>query len=284
MTAMTRFGVAALLAACAPASAAPSPQPPATVDRMIVLDCGAASAPDLSQWTPGSNAGRPVTFSDNCYLIRHHADWLIWDTGVDDDYARLPRGKVVAHHVRGTVRRTLAAQLAEVGIKPADVTLIAFSHGHFDHVGNSRLFPRAKWLVQRRERDAMFGPDPARYGFVPTLYATMRDNPTEILDGDRDVFGDGSVRIVATPGHTPGHQSLLVRLPRTGPVILTGDAAHSLDSFAQRRVPSFNADAEETRSSIDRLRALASIEGAQLWVNHDRVQSDAIGRGPRVVE
>jgi N-acyl homoserine lactone hydrolase len=253
----------------------------AAVDQMFVLDCGEASAPDLSQWSPGAHQGRPITYSNNCYLIRHGHDWLLWDTGISDAFAELPEGKVVAHHVRGVVRRTLASQLQEIGLGPNEVTYIAFSHAHFDHVGNSRLFTRAKWLVQQAEYDAMFGNDARKFGFLPDLYRTMKDNPLQILNGDHDVFGDGAVRVIATPGHTPGHQSLLVRLPNSSPVILSGDAAHLLESFSHRRVPSFNADAASTRASIDKLSAIAEQTGAKILVNHDREQSAAVQRAWR---
>lgn len=249
-----------------------------TIDDMLVLDCGQATATDLSQWSPGNHPGRPITFSNHCYLIQHGSDWFLWDTGVSDELANLPDGKVIAHHVRGIVKRTLESQLRELGVRPDEVTHIAFSHAHFDHVGNSRLFTRARWYVQQPEYDAMFGRDAASYGFRLELYRTMRDNPRQLLDGDHDVFGDGAVRIIATPGHTPGHQSLFVRLPDGNSVILTGDAAHLLENLEHRRVPSFNADAAATRASIDKLRDLAVRTGATIIVNHDREQSALVQR------
>jgi glyoxylase-like metal-dependent hydrolase (beta-lactamase superfamily II) len=254
-----------------------------TVEAMYVLDCGMASAPDLSQWTPGAHEGKPANFSNNCYLIKHRKGWMLWDTGISDDLATLPDGKVVAHEVRGIVRRPLAGQLKELGIEPKSVNFIAFSHGHFDHVGNSRLFPQSTWLVQAPEYSAMFGPDTKRFGFLPELYATMKNNPRKLLSGDHDVFGDGSVLVLSTPGHTPGHQSLLVRLPRTGTVILSGDAVHLAENFAHRRAPSFNADAEQTKASIDKLRMLSAQQAAQLWINHDRQQSEAVRQAPQPI-
>lgn len=256
----------------------------AAVEKMFVLDCGEATAPDLSQWSPGIHPGRPITFSNNCYLIRHGSDWLLWDTGVSDEFAKLPEGKVVAHHVRGIVKRTLESQLLEIGVRPQDVTHIAFSHAHFDHVGNSRLFTQARWLVQKPEYEAMFGRAAADFGFRLDLYRTMKDNPLQLLDGDHDVFGDGAVRIIATPGHTPGHQSLFVRLPSNDAVILSGDAAHLLENFAHRRVPSFNVDADKTRASIDKLRAMAEQTGAKILINHDREQSATVPRAWRPAE
>jgi glyoxylase-like metal-dependent hydrolase (beta-lactamase superfamily II) len=88
-----------------------------------------------------------------------------------------------------------------------------------------------------------------------------------------DVFGDGSATIVSTPGHTPGHQSLLVHLPRTGWVLLSGDAAHFRDNWDNRRVPSMNTSAEQTLASLQRLADLLAEKHGQLWINHDLTQS-----------
>lgn len=254
------------------------------VQAMYVLDCGTATAPDLSQWTPGAHKGKPVNFSNNCYLIKHDKGWMLWDTGVSDELAKLPGGKVVAHDVRGIVRHPLTDQFRQLGVEPKAVNFIAFSHAHFDHVGNSRLFPQSTWLVQESEYAAMFGPDTKRFGFLPELYATMKNNPRKVLNGDHDVFGDQAVVVLSTPGHTPGHQSLLVRLPRTGAVILSGDAVHLAENFAHRRSPSFNADAEQTMASIDKLRLLSAKHGAQLWINHDRQQSEAIRQARQPIQ
>jgi N-acyl homoserine lactone hydrolase len=255
----------------------------ATAKRMYVLDGGEAKVEDISQWSPGVNVGQPRTFSNNVYLIEHGDDWMVWDTGLDDELTRIPEGKVVAHDVRGVVSRTLASQLAEVGIDPADITIIAFSHAHFDHVGNSRLFRRARWYVQQTEHDAMFGGDHEKYGFLPHLYETMKQNETVTLGGDHDIFGDGSVCIISTPGHTPGHQSLLVRLPGAGAVILSGDVAHFRDNLCHRRVPAFNADKELTRQSMDKIDALTDAEEAQLLINHDAQQNATIRHAPQSI-
>src|SRR5262249_10310523 len=156
-------------------------------------------------------------FSDNCYLIRHSRGILLWDTGVPDAVATMPDGMVVANGAI-TFRRakTLAAQLAEIGVKPSDVTYVAISHTHGDHVGNVGLFPSATVVIREAEYDwALTQP-------VKPAFGTAQ--PIERLAGDRDVFGDGSVVILSTPGHSPGHQSLLVVLPKTGAVVLSGDA------------------------------------------------------------
>jgi glyoxylase-like metal-dependent hydrolase (beta-lactamase superfamily II) len=142
---------------------------------------------------------------------------LLWDTGVTDAIATLPNGQVPADPKAVHWRRPKMGQLEEISVRPADIKLVAVSHTHPDHIGNVELFPQGTLLVQKAEYD---WPNPLGDGrFNP-------DHPVIKLDGDFDVFGDGSATILATPGHTPGHQSLLVKLPKTGALILSGDAVH----------------------------------------------------------
>lgn len=285
-----RAWVALWLAALALAGAgcaappAPTDKTPVGVQRLYVLYCGEAHIPDVSPWSPGFNAGKPAVFSDNCYLIHHGKDWMLWDTGYPDTLSATPEGIVGPRNSRAMRTRTLVDQLAQIGVTPAQITVLAFSHTHGDHVGNGNLFTAATLYIQQAEYDAAFGPEPARFGFVPATYEKLRGNPVVKLHGDHDIFGDGSVRIVATPGHTPGHQSLLVRLPRTGAVVLSGDVAHFSENFVERRVPGFNFDREQSRASMDRVDALVKAEHAQLWINHDSAQSATLVHAPGFYE
>jgi N-acyl homoserine lactone hydrolase len=94
------------------------------------------------------------------------------------------------------------------------------------------------------------------------------------------VFGDGSITIISTPGHTPGHQSLLVKLPKTGAVVLSGDAVHFKDNFENRRVPEFNTDRDQSFASMQRIADVLAREKAQLWINHDKAQTDRLKKAP----
>ena len=272
-------GLLALAAGCATVG-----PPSGGVQRLYVLYCGEAHIPDVSPWSPGFNVGKPADFSDNCYLIRHGDDWLLWDTGFADALASIPEGTLGARGMRAMRRRTLASQLAEIGVAPDDVRFLAFSHSHGDHVGNGNLFTAATLYIQEAEYDAAFGPEPSKYGFAPATYDRLRASKVVKLHGDHDVFGDGSVRILSTPGHTPGHQSLLVRLPKTGPVVLSGDLAHFEENFVMRRAPGFNFDVEQSKQSIDRIAALLKTEHAQLWINHDAKQNATIPHAPQAIE
>ncbi|MGJ4945798.1 N-acyl homoserine lactonase family protein [Bradyrhizobium sp. HKCCYLS1011] len=251
-----------------------------TVERLYVLNAGIAVAPDRAVYTPGKWQGEQVTLTCNAYLIRRAGQWTLWDTGIDDAIGRESGGRVIAHNIRGIVVRTIACQLADIGITPADVSRVILSHAHFDHVGNARLFTHATWHMQRREHEAMFGPDYAQHGYTPPLYADLARAQVELMDGDHDIFGDGSVQVISTPGHTLGHCSLLVRLPKSGPVLLSGDVAHDSYNMVHRCVPTMNADAEASRQSMARIAAIVHAEQAQLWLNHDTVQSATIPHAP----
>ena len=247
------------------------------IERLHVLDCGQNVGRDQSRWTPGVNEGKPMEFSDNCYLIRHAKGILLWDTGVPDAVAAMPDGMVVGGGAM-TYRRakTLAAQLAELGVRPADVTYVAVSHTHGDHVGNLGLFPTSTILIQGAEYDWAMG--------LPTKPAFVATQTIQKLAGDRDVFGDGSVVILSTPGHTPGHQSLLVVLPKTGALVLSGDAVHFRDNWEQRRVPSMNTSREQTLASLERIAGVLAERKATLWINHDKAQSATLRYAPASYE
>lgn len=257
-----------------------------SVDRMYVLECGHSKTGDVSaNWSPGINVGMVREFSDNCYLIRHSNSLFLWDSGMSDAIAAKPNGVSAAGGLLTLwVHRTLASQLEELGLAPTDITHLAFSHFHPDHVGNANLFTRATLYIQEAEYDAAFGLDPAHYSFNPALYAKLRANPTVQLTGDHDVFGDGSVVILSTPGHTPGHQSLLVRLPKRGAVVLSGDMVHFRENWDNRIVPARNFDKNGSLASMQRIAELLETEHAELWINHDKAQSDSIPKSPQFVQ
>jgi N-acyl homoserine lactone hydrolase len=279
---LAAFTVLAIVAGCAGSGGAR----PGTVERLYVFNCGESTVQDVSRWTPGVNVGKPAAFSANCYLLRHARGWMMWDSGINDNVATMPkgfqRGKLSPHYI---LRKPLRFALAEIGVDPGKIEHVAFSHTHGDHVGNGNLFAGATLYIQQAEYDIAFGAEAvSKWNFEVTSYDKLRANKTIKLNGDHDVFGDGSAVIIATPGHTPGHQSLLVRLPKTGPVILSGDMVHLQDNWTHRRVPSFNFDVAQSLKSMEKVAALMQKTGAKLWINHDKAQSDAIPKAPQFVE
>jgi N-acyl homoserine lactone hydrolase len=243
------------------------------VERLYILNCGEGVAGDISRWSPGVNEGKSMDFVDNCYLIKHAQGWFLWDTGIPDAVAAMPNGlapsdpKAVYWHRP----KTLAAQFDQLGVKPGDVKAMAVSHTHPDHVGNVEMFPASMLYVQKSEYEWPGANNEPR--FKP-------GHPVTKLEGDRDVFGDGSVTILSTPGHTPGHQSLLIRLPHTGAVVLSGDAVHFKANWDNRGVPTPNFSKEQTLASMQRLSDTLAKEKAQLWINHDKAQRDGLKLAP----
>jgi N-acyl homoserine lactone hydrolase len=243
------------------------------VERLYVLNCGEGVAGDISRWSPGVNEGKSMDFVDNCYLIKHTQGWLLWDTGISDAVAAMPNGLAPADPKAVYWRRpkTLAAQLDQLGVAASDLKAMAVSHTHPDHIGNVEMFPATMLYVQKAEYEWPGANNEPR--FKPA-------HPVTKLEGDRDVFGDGSVIILSTPGHTPGHQSLLVKLPRTGAVVLSGDAVHFKSNWDNRGVPSLNFNKEQTLSSMQKLSETLTKEKAQLWINHDKAQRDSLKMSP----
>lgn len=236
-----------------------------------MIECGDGHAKDQSRWSPGVNVGVGLDLSDNCYLIRHKKDWLLWDTGIADAVADRPEG--VTSEASGTTWKRpgkLVDSLAKLGVCPSDVHWVAISHSYPDHIGNVELFPGSTLLVQTAEYNWPNADGSAR--FLPT-------HRVKKLDGNTDVFGDSSVEILSTLGDTPGHQSLLVHLRNTGCVVQSVDAAHLQDNWNNRRVPSMNVDAAATRAPLEKISETLDREHGELWINHDKPQS--VGKSTR---
>jgi N-acyl homoserine lactone hydrolase len=244
--------------------------------RMYVLDCGRLIAKDQSRWTPGVNAGQPREFSNNCYLFQHERGTLLWETGVPDSVAEHKDGLTAPSGAIVWFRdKTLKSQLKSLGVKPDDVTYVAISHAHGDHIGNAKAFAKSKTLMQKLEHESAMKMIPRPLN---------DDQNVEMLSGDRDVFGDGSITIISTPGHTPGHQSLLVKLPKTGVLILTGDLVHFQYMWDNKVVPPFNFNKEQSLVSIERIATLLAGHKAQLWIGHDKDITAKVDRAPKFYE
>ena len=250
-------------------------------DRLYRIDCGHSLANDESVWTPGENIGKSIEFSSTCYLIRHGGSSLMWDTGVPEATMGDPKGwstlpKLIVYHLD----RTITSQLAEIGLKTGDIDYVAISHTHGDHVGNVKLFPDATVLLQRAEYDWInSGPltDPNLNQLV-ILARQLMGHPKnlKLIDGDLDVFGDGSVILISTPGHTPGSQSLMVHLANSGYIVLSGDVVHLQENFEKNIVPALNVDKAQSLASMQRVRDIMQSYNAKLFINHDKAQADRL--------
>jgi N-acyl homoserine lactone hydrolase len=190
-----------------------------------------------------------------------------------------PAGTITAF-----MKKPLAESLKEIGLAPADIQHFAMSHSHSDHSGNANLFAASTVYMQQAEYDAVFGPEPQKYNFIAANFENLRGAKIVRLKGEHDVFGDGSVLIKPAPGHTPGHQVLLVQLPKSGLIMLSGDMVHLLYSWERNIVPSFNFDIPRSYRTIEEMKAYVAKTGAKLWVNHDLEQHLSIPKAPQYVE
>jgi N-acyl homoserine lactone hydrolase len=259
----------------------PDPTKAGFADKLYRLDGGHSLANDESVWTPGENVGRSIAFSSTCWLIQRGSQWLLWDTGVPESALNDPKGwstlpKLIVYHLD----KTLTDQLATIGLKTTDITYVALSHTHGDHIGNVRLFPDSTILIQRAEYEWISSPDGPNDNVnqLKALARKLMGTPRhlKLLDGDTDVFGDGSVTLVSTPGHTPGSQSLLVHLKNSGFIILSGDVVHLEENFEKDAVPSLNTDKAASIASMERIRRMIATYKAKFFINHDKTESDAL--------
>jgi len=234
--------------------------------RLYVFDCGTLHIADPGRFSLTMDEVSTLELSVPCYLIEHPDGTLLWDAGLSDSLAE-GSPHTQANGTVTTVTATLRAQLEELGYQPADITYLALSHLHYDHAGNANAFVASIWLVQRPEHEAAFGD--AQGFFDRSLYADLEHSETMLLDGDHDVFGDGTVVIKSAPGHTPGHQVLFVDLAETGPVVLSGDLYHFPENRTLKRVPTFNFDEAQTLDSMDLVEDFLIETGARLWIEHD---------------
>jgi glyoxylase-like metal-dependent hydrolase (beta-lactamase superfamily II) len=259
----------------------PDPAKAAVAERLYRLDCGHSLANDESVWTPGANVGRDIEFSSTCWLIKHGHEWLLWDTGVPESAINDPQGwstlpKLIVYHLD----KSITGQLAAIGLTPGDIGRVAISHTHGDHIGNVVLFPNSTIVMQGAEYRWIHSPDGPNDN-VNQLMALARKllgtpKNLQLIEGDTDLFGDGSVTLLSTPGHTPGHQSLLVHLRNSGFILLSGDVVHLEENFENNIVPSLNTDKAASIASMARVRQLLVTYKATLFINHDKKQTDTL--------
>ncbi|MEC8346880.1 MAG: N-acyl homoserine lactonase family protein [Pseudomonadota bacterium] len=249
---------------------------------LYVFNCGDFRFPSVANFSIGDDETTVRELVVPCYIINHPRGTLLWDGGLPSAIANISgwqRNPETGVQVR--MQQTLQSQLLEMdlGFDLTSINLAAFSHIHYDHVGVANELTNAKWLVQRGDYEvvAKGGTVP---GYDPALLAEIKKRPTQLLDGDYDVFGDGKVRLISATGHTPGHQVLYVELADFGPLMLSGDLYHFRLSRDQRRVPMFNVDKNQTLAAMDKVEALVSETGATFWIEHDAALFETLKLAP----
>ena len=250
--------------------------------RLYVFDCGTLDIPDTSPYQLKKEELATPLMSVACFLIAHPKGNLIWDAGAVPESAFKDGKPGMMRYA--TAKRPFRTQLAEVGYKPADIQYLALSHFHWDHVGNANLFAGSTWLVRKADRDVMFG-DPPSPRTQPENFSALKNAKTTYLTtDDYDVFGDGTVVIKSTPGHSPGHQSLYLKLAKTGPVVLSGDLYHYPEERKLNKIPTTEFDAKQTIASRAALEAFLKKSGAQLWIQHDYTANAKLKKAPQFYE
>ena len=276
---MMKFAIGAAAVLLGTAATAQAPVSPAL--EMWRLGCGELQLSDAESFSDAHlYDGQPRTLTDSCYLIRHHDHYLLWDAG-------LPGALVGTSMTQGpftvTVERSITDQLGNLGLVAADIDFVGVSHYHFDHIGQLADFGDATLLINQRDWDVVTS-QPAQDGLIDTtLFAPWLGDDAgavEAFPGDKDVFGDGSVIIKAMPGHTPGHSALLVRLPRKGDVLLTGDLYHFAEQIENRGVPQFNTNRADTLASMERFDATVEALDATVIIQHDPRHLDRLPAFP----
>ena len=247
--------------------------------RLYLFDCGVIHTNNGDAYSLKKEEMASTEMSIPCILVAHPKGTLMWDNGYIPDRAFPPGGGQASSGVV-TQDKPLLPQMAAAGYRPADITFLSMSHYHGDHVANANSFAAATWLVRKVERDRMFS-DPPIPRSDPANYSLLKESKTILLEkNEHDVFGDGTVVIKSTPGHTPGHNVLFLRLKNTGPVVLSGDLYHYPEERSLNRLPVAEFNREQTAASRAELEAFLKQTRAQLWIEHDIIANAKLKKAP----
>jgi len=248
-----------------PRPAGLAPLPRVTSARLYVLDCGTLINNRPEDYNLTREEVADTNMAVTCFLVIHPKGILLFDTGLSDRLVGRPLYENYIFGYGQIKMNTLSGQLADIGVAPADITYLALSHSHIDHIGNANDYAGSIWLAQRAEMEAMFGAHPAPPWAEE--YAALKHARTQALEGDHDVFGDGTVILKYTPGHTPGHQSLYVKLAKSGGVVISGDLYHYGEERKLNRMPT-PEQKSATPASRAQIEQFLKQEHAQLWIGH----------------
>jgi len=246
--------------------------------KLYVFDCGMIRLGSLQGFSIEDDETEVRDLSVPCYIIEHENGRLLWDGGLASIKADVDGWQGEGMMTR--LDKTFSEQLPVIGLDMSSFDYAAYSHMHWDHVGVANEVMGATLIIQERELEATFGDEVTVPGIDQTLFDSLKTAERIVIDGDYDVFGDGRVRIISAPGHTPGHQVLFIELAGTGPIVLSGDLYHFAISRQDRRVPSFNVDRDLTLASMDRVESLVQETGATMWIEHELALFETLNKAP----
>ncbi len=233
------------------------------------------------------------------FVIKHPKGNVLFDTGNNDKLITDSTywGKLASvFEVKMTPEDAIDAQLAKIGLKPDDIKYVVVSHMHLDHGGNVGKFPNSTLIIQDDELSfAMFPDEPFAGGYIPGDAQVLRSpvgtsKPSLMdmvrLEGDYDLFGDGSVVVHRSRGHTKGSQMLMVRLPKTGSTILTGDAVYFRENIEKNLIPNIALayDPVGIVKGYDWVRRMKATENANYFTAHDPDAFKAMKKAPEFYE
>jgi N-acyl homoserine lactone hydrolase len=273
------------------AQTAPATKPAAPKNlRLYIFDCGllTVSRAGTERYNVTPEEVGETRFSVPCYLVAHPRGTLLWDLGVIPDATVEAAAQGARSDVNPTVSavvtRTLKSQLAQLGYKPADITYFAISHAHIDHTANMNQFAASTWLARPAERAFMWRENNPRVN--PSFYTQLKNSKSVSLDQDEfDVFRDGQVILKAAPGHTPGHQVLVLKLPSTGRVMLSGDLYHYPQERTLHRPPPENEfNVQQSAASRVTIEEYLQKTQTDLWIEHDFVANAKLKKSPAFYE
>lgn len=228
--------------------------------------------------------GQSKEFADAFYVISHPKGNLMWDAGLPEGLVGLPEPFTSPDGAFTVSRKdSVANQLASIGLKVEDIDYITFSHTHFDHTGHGNVFSGSTWIVQEAELDFVANEE-AQENRADNYNAIKELKNIQKINGDYDVFGDGSVVIKSMPGHTPGHQVLYLDLGEHGPLLLSGDMYHFYENREHQRVPIFNTDVEQTKASMLAFETFAKEKGAKVYLQHAKGDFEKLPKAPNFLK
>lgn len=275
----TGIAVSALAALCILAA------PQVSAQKLYWTASGVFGPFNIQGLIPSYPEARDIKIPINMWVLDHPKGLVVFDTG---NNVAISDGSCTSHWSKGSCdflkpsqKRSdvIDKQLEKLGYKVSDVKIVVTSHSHLDHIGNIEMFPDAIHVLQKKELYQAWWPEKFQRpsgAHILEDYDDARDFRYLTLDGDYDLFGDGSVIVLSTPGHTFGHQSLKVKLPETGTVILTQDAIW-MEENLEGYPAGLNYSVLDYTNSVERLKMMSDIEGAPLWFGHSIKQYTAMG-------
>ena len=259
--------------------------PPASAQKLYWTASGKFGPFNIQGLIPSYPEARDIKIPINMWVLDHPKGLVVYDTG---NNVAISDGACESHWAAGSCdflkpdqkrADVIDKQLEKLGYKVEDVKIVITSHSHLDHIGNIEMFPNAIHVLQKKEIYQAWWPEKfqrASNAHVMADYDDAREFNYHFLDGDYDLFGDGSVIVLSTPGHTFGHQSVKVKLPETGTVILTQDAIW-MEENLEGHPAGLNYSILDYFDSVERLKMMSDIEGAPMWFGHSIKQYDAMG-------